>query len=399
MQVRELLHNLFSKTLSFMHVKRLSSLLDAVQGLLIGKKLSLSHLARHLPNLIKERHCIRKMDRLLGNKHLHAEIKSIYHAHCMLLIKNITNPIISVDWSTTDKRRNWHILRASLNINGRGFVLYQEVHSREKSNSRYVQNSFLDKLKVMLPSTCKPIIVADAGFRFPWFKKIREIGFDYVGRIRQKTFYQPIDSKIWQKNCLTLYEKATCKAKFLGKMLFTREIDFASTVILYKKKKKGRTHINRSGYQTNNTESNRCARRQNDPWLLVTSLEINSLMKPDKIVTIYAKRMQIEEDFRDTKSHRYGFGLRYSLSNSAKRIEVLLLIAALASLFCWLIALSARKKNLHLDYQSNTIKDRNVLSVIYLGCQLVRRNEFFSIQALKEAYFIMQNLILETALC
>jgi hypothetical protein len=80
MQVRTLLHTLFSKTLNFIHSKRLAALLDAVEALLIGKKLSLTHLGRNLQSTTKERHCIRKMDRLLGNKKLHVEIKSAYHA-------------------------------------------------------------------------------------------------------------------------------------------------------------------------------------------------------------------------------------------------------------------------------------------------------------------------------
>src|SRR5262245_6416605 len=134
MQARELLHTLFSKTLNFMHAKRLSALMDAVEALLIGKKLSLSHLARNLQNQIKERHCIRKMDRLLGNKHLHAEIKASYHAHCIFLVNKIERPIISVDWAATDKRKDWHILRATLNIEGRGHVLYQEVHPHHSLN-------------------------------------------------------------------------------------------------------------------------------------------------------------------------------------------------------------------------------------------------------------------------
>lgn len=99
MQVRTLLHTLFSKTLDFIHAKRLSALLDAVEALLLGKKLSLTHLGRSLQSAIKERHCIRKMDRLLGNKFLHAEIKACYHAHCILLVSKISNPIISIDWA------------------------------------------------------------------------------------------------------------------------------------------------------------------------------------------------------------------------------------------------------------------------------------------------------------
>lgn len=382
-----------------MHAKRSSALCDAVHALLIGKRLSLSYLARNLQTKTKERYCIRKMDRLLGNKHLHSELKSCYNAHCIMLVNKISNPVISIDWAATDKRKSWHILRATLNIERRGYVLYQEVHPQEKSNSRQVQHAFLDKLKSMLPPGCKPIIVSDAGFRFPWFKKIKQIGFDFVGRVRQKTVYRTQKSERWYGNCLSLYEKATCKAIHLGNFLFTRKWKFECNVVLYKKRKKGRKHINRSGNRTNNNASNRCARRETDPWLLVTSLEINKLVRAERIVAIYAKRMEIEEDFRDIKSHKCGFGLRYSLSNNGKRIEVLLLIAALACLICWLVSLSAKKVNRHLDYQSNSIKNRNVLSVIYLGCQLIRRNEDFSLQELEEAYFMLQKLILEASLC
>jgi hypothetical protein len=399
MQARKLLHTLFSKTLGFMHSKRLSALMEAVEALLIGKKLSLSHLARNLQSQTKERHCIRKMDRLLGNKHLHAEIKASYHAHSMLLVNKIKKPIISVDWAATDKRKNWHILRATLNMEGRGYVLYQEVHPHHCLNSRKIQNSFLDKLKAMLPKECKPIMVTDAGFQFPWFKKVSQIGFDFVGRVRNKIVYKIRDDKTWHGNCLELYKMATHKAKYLGIYHFTRAWEFGCHVVLCRKKKKGRKCINRSGNRTNNNAANRCARRETDPWLLVTSLEIGKLTDAERIVAIYSRRMQIEEDFRDIKSHKYGFGLRYSMSNSARRIEVLLLIAALACLICWLISLSAKKTKLHLDYQSNSIKDRNVLSVIYLGCQLVRRNEIFSFQAIRESYFSLQQLIMEASLC
>lgn len=398
MHERGLLHTLFSKTLGFIHAKRLSALLDAVQALFIGKRLSLTYLGRHLQSVAKERNCIRKMDRLLGNKYLHNEIRSCYHATTRLLLNGNTRPIISVDWAATDKRKSWHILRATLNIHGRGYVLYQEVHPQIKNNSRKVQNQFLDKLKSMLPNDCKPIIVADAGFRFPWFKKIRDIGFDFVGRVRHKGIYKSLDGNLSGTNCLNLYRKATNLAQHLGKLIFTREWGLECEVVLYKKKNKHRKHINRLGNPTNNNASNRCARNQRDPWMLVTSLDVTSLGS-QCIVNIYAKRMQIEEDFRDIKSHKFGFGLRYSLSKSAKRIEVLLLIAALACLTCWLISISAMKNNLHLSFQSNTIKDRNVLSVIYLGCQLIRRKFTFTFEEIKEAYHIFCSQIKEASLC
>src|SRR3990167_3583796 len=148
MHKTELLHNLFSKTLSFIHAKRLTALLDAVLALMIGKELSLTFLGRNLQSRTKERHCIRKIDRLLSNKHLHKESKCCYQVICMMLINNkIPRPIISVDWACTNKKKDWHILRASINIQGRGFVLYQEIHPTNKLNSRKMQNNFLETLK------------------------------------------------------------------------------------------------------------------------------------------------------------------------------------------------------------------------------------------------------------
>jgi len=398
MQVRKVLHTLFTKTLSFMHSKRMSALSDAVEALMIGKRLTLTYLARNLQSKTKERHCIRKIDRLLANQKLHLEIKSCYQSHAILLLNKIPRPIISVDWATTDKRKDWHILRATLNIKGRGHVIYQEVHPQCMSNSRQIQYSFLETLKSIIPNNCRPVIVTDAGFRFPWFDKLKRLGLDYVGRLRQKVVYQSNNNKRWHKNCLNLYDEATSKAKHLGVMRFTRKLAFACNVVLCRKNKKNRKHINRSGINTNNNASNRCARSQRDPWLLVTSLAIDSTITPERIVAFYARRMQIEEDFRDIKSHRYGFGLRYSLTNQAKRLEVLLLIAALACLICWLISLSAMKKRLHYDYQSNSIKTRNVLSTIYLACQLVRRNASFTFEEINDAYVALQNQIMDAFL-
>lgn len=398
MHERELLHTLFSKTLCFIHNKRRDALLDAVQALFIGKQLSLSHLGRNLQSTAKERNCIRKMDRLLGNHHLHAEIKSCYHANALMILDNVNQPIISVDWAATDKRKDWHILRASLNVKNRGLTLYQEVHPLENLNSTVTQNKFLTRLKSILPKGCKPIIVADAGFKFSWFKKIKQLGFDFVGRVRSKTGYKSSKSSDWHQDCLDMYRKATTTARHIGKYIFARAHEIECEVIIYKKSKKGRKHFNRSGNRTNNNASNRCARRQTDPWLLVTSLDSDEV-NAKRVIEIYSMRMQIEEDFRDIKSHKYGFGLRYSLSNSAKRLEVLLLIASLACLTCWLVSLNAIKDDTHLDYQSNSIKHRNVLSVIFLGCQLIRRKVKFTFSEIKEAYYMLLEQIMEVSLC
>ena len=43
--------------------------------------------------------------------------------------------------------------------------------------------------------------------------------------------------------------------------------------------------------------------------------------------------MQIEESFRDIKGHRLGFSVSESLTRNQARLEILLLIGALATFF------------------------------------------------------------------
>jgi hypothetical protein len=106
--------------------------------------------------------------------------------------------------------------------------------------------------------------------------------------------------------------------------------------------------------------------------LLATSLPHES-GSSRKIKKLYAQRMQIEETFRDTKSHRWGFGLHYARCNDGRRLSVLLLIAALASLVLWLVGLCGRALDWSRRLQANTERRRPVLSTVFIGRQLLRR--------------------------
>jgi hypothetical protein len=88
---------------------------------------------------------------------------------------------------------------------------------------------------------------------------------------------------------------------------------------------------------------------------------------------LYRQRMQIEETFRDLKCHRWGFGLRYARCNSAARLEMLLLLGALATLVVWLVGLAARALHLNRHLQANTERRRDVLSTFFIGRELLRR--------------------------
>jgi len=112
------------------------------------------------------------------------------------------------------------------------------------------------------------------------------------------------------------------------------------------------------------------SKKSKQPWLLVSHLppEYNT---PKKIVKLYGYRMQIEEAFRDTKNQQYGLGLAQAKSKSAKRYNNLLLIAALTLFLLWCIGQAAIENKYHYKLQANTVRNKIVLSNIYLAMQIV----------------------------
>jgi hypothetical protein len=67
----------------------------------------------------------------------------------------------------------------------------------------------------MLPPDCRPVIITDAGFRTPWFKQVKALGWDWVGRIRNRPQVQLGGEDAWLP-CKALYDKATPTPKALG---------------------------------------------------------------------------------------------------------------------------------------------------------------------------------------
>lgn len=63
----------------------------------------------------------------------------------------------------------------------------------------------------------------------------------------------------------------------------------------------------------------------------------------------------------------------YARCNSAARLEMLLLLGALATLVVWLVGLAARALQLNRHLQANTERKRDVLSTFFIGRELLKR--------------------------
>jgi hypothetical protein len=80
--------------------------------------------------------------------------------------------------------------------------------------------------------------------------------------------------------------------------------------------------------------------------------------------------MSIECTFRSWKSHQFGFSFEDSQSSGAARLQILLLIHALATFLLWLVGNLGESHKLRPTYQSNNRKDRATISLLTLGAMV-----------------------------
>ncbi len=372
-----------------MHQVRRNCLKALLKSLLFGADLTVTSLGRNIASLTSEKHQIKRSSRLLGNSHLHHEIPSIYQNMIPKLLSNLKRPIILVDWSDLDARQENFLLRASLVAQGRSLTLLEEVHPLNKKEKPETHRSFIHRLSAILSEGCRPIVVTDAGFRNPWFQLIQSVGWDFVGRIRQRTLCkQPFDND-WYPN-KNLHAQATLKAKHLGGFELCRRNSIECELVLFKNKIIGKQHMTAKGNRVRTWQNSRAhAKSRREPWLIATSLSSKQQNFAKKIVMIYSTRMQIEESFRDLKS---GLGLRLSKTRRRPQLRTLLLLASLAQYLLFIFGMIAVSKGRNLSYQANSIKKHRVLSLQFIGLRAIldrqlktRRSDYYSgIKSLEE---------------
>jgi Transposase DDE domain len=74
-------------------------------------------------------------------------------------------------------------------VKGRALTLYEEAHPHAKLGNRKAQHAFLDVLKTLLPATSRPIIIADSGFRVPFYRYVdHALGWHWLGRYRRQPY-------------------------------------------------------------------------------------------------------------------------------------------------------------------------------------------------------------------
>lgn len=372
MRAQAIIHKLFTNVI---HGRRLHVLGQVIETVLCTKKMMLTHLGRHLiGDKTQERSCIRKVDRLVGNKHLLEDKQAIHQVMVNWLVGHNKQPRIIIDWSKYPGAP-YAILRASVVRTGRALTLYEELHPKAQEGCPEIHEAFLKRLASMLPVNCHPVILLDAGFSVPILKVIIELGYDYVVRVRGLKTFKRQGSNDYE-SIKGLMQYSSNNIEKIGNVTLTSKNPWSCELYRVKLAPKSRHAYMRGAYahlkhKRRDKMSVSYARGWKEPWILATSLCHEDAGR--QAVEIYAQRMTIEEAFRDLKSHQYGFGLSTSKTKKKSRCEVLLLLSMIATFIAWCIGYIAESKGWHKQFQANSIDKRRVLSFVYLGCAVIRR--------------------------
>jgi hypothetical protein len=170
-----------------MHVKRILSLGNAVEGIMHASSLALSVVGKALAMAqgLDPKHAVKQLDRFFSNKKIHLDI--FFKNWVLFLIGDRKEIIVALDWTEFDKDDQSTLALTLLTKHGRATPLLWKTYikSEMKGNRNYCEDVMLFFLKSCLPDDVIVTVLADRGFGdTAFFVYLKKLGFDYVIRIK-----------------------------------------------------------------------------------------------------------------------------------------------------------------------------------------------------------------------
>lgn len=296
-------------------------------------RLTLAELGRTIASqrTTAAKHCIKRIDRFLGNNRIEPAVAM--DGWIRWFAASRKRLLVSMDWVDV---RQWHCLVLAVRYKGRALPLLWAAYSydqiyRSQNNYEY---ALLKLLKTMIPPSTEVVILADRGFgRAEMARTLHKIGFSYIIRIRPE---------VWIK-----HEQFSGR---LNELPVKKGMSLMFRNVMYRKERPFRQHV-----------AILWPDKSDQPWFLMTNLP---KLQAQKLSKIYGRRMSIEEYFRDCKSKRNGFALRFCMiKKDARRLERLLLICALAYWLLVAVGLYAQGRYSPRYWSSSSTSQYSLFSI------------------------------------
>ncbi len=269
-------------------------------------------------------------------------------------------------------RRKWVLSCVSIFLGlDQSIPIYREVFEAGELKGR--GKGFIENLAKCIPEGKEVVVIMDAGFGEDWFKGVEERGWYWLSRIRQGKKVRLSEEEEWieVKDFLPQIGE---RAREYKEGSIIKRYDHRCRIItkgkngIAKRKKTARLAKN------SKTGSSLYSSREKEAWILATN--VPGKYKVVKIIELYKKRMQIEESFRDIKSHQYGLSGRYIRTVDIHRWGIKMLLGAIAQIVFWVIGIIGHSQGWQRKFQANTVRDKKVFSYFYLGQLIVEHNKF-----------------------
>jgi hypothetical protein len=357
------------QALAPIHGARRRVLAAVVWAAMCGSVVSLSRLARGMVGAGgAAKAALKRVDRLVGHARIEREVDIVAQAILLRLARWMDPLVIAVDWSAVTPGGTFVELRAAVVWPGmgRGLTVCQRVYPAKRQGNGKAERSFLRELSRMIPRGTRVIVISDAGFRTPWFRAVACLGWGWIGRVRRGNQVRRGDG-LW-RDALGFGQRATAQAVRMSDCELTCKQRLACDLVMARRAPAGRKTYRRPGHGSLPKAAGEARRSAREPWVLAHSIDQRD-RRPDEIVALYARRMQIEENFRDTKSLAFGMGTEIGRSRSALRLQALLLIATLAAYLLWHLGQLAEAEGMAKRFKVTTRTTRE-LSIVALAILL-----------------------------
>jgi hypothetical protein len=278
--------------------KTLADLVEAAARVTRG---TLSAIGRCLRSTTTAKHAIKRVWRFCDNDLVHPE--DVLPRVVRRLTRGRTKPLlVALDW--TDVGR-FHTLMAAAVMRGRAVPLaWHSYTDGQLTRSRNaLEESLLRLLVTMLPGGVRVVLLADRGFgRAELANTCEDLHLRYLIRIKpdvrvaHPSYTGRLDDYPVKKGMWRVLANAAYRS------------DGVATVSVVIRWKHG------------------LPPKRDEPWFLMTNLGGNAVALTD----LYARRVAVEELFRDGKDGRYGLGLGQTQVTTTARLDRLILVLALA---------------------------------------------------------------------
>ena len=325
-----------------MRQSRRKTLAAIVEGAMRLQGSGVLALGRAMSGPTAAKHCIKRVDRFLGNSRVESAqvFKALFNACC----PPKGEVVVLADW--TD--RHWcQQLVLALSRNGRALpflcitVPKSDVAGEQKGTMVVAESEALEMLATFCPPNRTPIIIADRGFgNSRWLQSIKNRGWYFVQRLACNHYIE-VENHIGTLSELGIRQSSPARDWGWGTL--------------------GEKHWGKLRLVTARDEN------ADEPWYLVTNM---AHLTPKEVCALYAKRFWIEEMFRDLKNRELGLGMDRVHLTTTQRFTCHFMIIALAYIFLCAFGAVAEVARFADQLKANTV-NRRVLSLAKIGAYCV----------------------------